>query len=352
MADNVVITPGTGTTIAADELVDATLGTIKVQYVKLMDGTLDGTSKASVSANGLKVDNRSLYPESTVIFDDIFTNGFGLWEELYNSPGDFARSLSGSLSLSTHGAFSPYALLLQTGSIQRRTGVSNTDTGTYLSQCYAIRRAGHLYLGTNTPSNILVDSEWWFGYTTENNADGTFNGNSYPGAPSSITFGIDSEINLNTTTALSTSLPKRAFFQALWAPVDASLNYSADWKFGQVNGTYGVGGYIAPDSNFPTSGYKTQFIYNQNKRNVNYVKLTVNAATGAYVSMIANNLFYDLTTAPNPIGSAMSLTDPVYNDYQFGEGLNMTMQINNRSNTNVTATGAELHRARMSYRLS
>src|SRR5581483_7434320 len=56
MSDNVAITAGSGTTIAADEVADGTLGTVKVQYVKLMDGTLDGTSKAAVGANGLKVD--------------------------------------------------------------------------------------------------------------------------------------------------------------------------------------------------------------------------------------------------------------------------------------------------------
>ena len=56
MADNVAITAGSGTTVAADEVVDGTLGTVKVQFVKLMDGTLDGTSKAAVGANGLAVD--------------------------------------------------------------------------------------------------------------------------------------------------------------------------------------------------------------------------------------------------------------------------------------------------------
>lgn len=55
MADNVAITAGTGTTVAADEVIDGTLGTVKVQFVKLMDGTLDGTSKALVDANGLAV---------------------------------------------------------------------------------------------------------------------------------------------------------------------------------------------------------------------------------------------------------------------------------------------------------
>lgn len=48
MADNVVITAGTGTTVAADEVVDGTLGTVKAQFIKLMDGTLDGTAKAKV----------------------------------------------------------------------------------------------------------------------------------------------------------------------------------------------------------------------------------------------------------------------------------------------------------------
>jgi hypothetical protein len=59
MADNVAITAGSGTTVAADEVVDGTLGTVKVQYVKLMDGALDGTTKAGVGANGLKVDGSS-----------------------------------------------------------------------------------------------------------------------------------------------------------------------------------------------------------------------------------------------------------------------------------------------------
>lgn len=62
MADNVSITEGSGTTVAADEVSDGTLGTVKVQYVKLMDGTLDGTDKADVDANlGLKVDGGATF---------------------------------------------------------------------------------------------------------------------------------------------------------------------------------------------------------------------------------------------------------------------------------------------------
>lgn len=50
MADNITVTAGIGTTVAMDEVVDGTLGTVKVQYTKIMDGTLDGTAKATVKA--------------------------------------------------------------------------------------------------------------------------------------------------------------------------------------------------------------------------------------------------------------------------------------------------------------
>ena len=49
MVDNVAITAGAGTAIAADEVVDGTLGTVKVQYVKLMDGTLNSVTKATIA---------------------------------------------------------------------------------------------------------------------------------------------------------------------------------------------------------------------------------------------------------------------------------------------------------------
>ena len=59
MPDNVAVTAGTGTTIAADEIVDGTLGTVKVQYVKLMDGTPDSTTKYG-GANSMPVSLGSL----------------------------------------------------------------------------------------------------------------------------------------------------------------------------------------------------------------------------------------------------------------------------------------------------
>jgi hypothetical protein len=57
MADNVPITAGAGTAIAADEVADGVLGTVKVQYIKLMAGALDDTGKIGGDAtNGLDVD--------------------------------------------------------------------------------------------------------------------------------------------------------------------------------------------------------------------------------------------------------------------------------------------------------
>ena len=53
MADNVAITAGSGTTIAADEVTDGTLGTVKVQFMKIMDGALDGTAKLQILAEDL-----------------------------------------------------------------------------------------------------------------------------------------------------------------------------------------------------------------------------------------------------------------------------------------------------------
>lgn len=52
MAENVAITPGTGDSIGADQVTDATLGVTKIQYTKLMDGVIGSTNKLSISALG------------------------------------------------------------------------------------------------------------------------------------------------------------------------------------------------------------------------------------------------------------------------------------------------------------
>jgi hypothetical protein len=81
MADNVSITAGTGTSIGADEVTDATLGTVKVQYVKIMDGTLDGTTKAAVGANGVASDVKAIVPGTAA-------SNLGKAEDAGHSSGD------------------------------------------------------------------------------------------------------------------------------------------------------------------------------------------------------------------------------------------------------------------------
>lgn len=58
MADNVTLNSMSGgATVATDEVTDGTLGTVQVQYVKIMDGTLNGTGKLGVDATyGVKTD--------------------------------------------------------------------------------------------------------------------------------------------------------------------------------------------------------------------------------------------------------------------------------------------------------
>lgn len=56
MSENVQITPGSGVTIGADSVVDVTLGSAQIQYIKIMDGTIGGTNKVAVTSNGLAID--------------------------------------------------------------------------------------------------------------------------------------------------------------------------------------------------------------------------------------------------------------------------------------------------------
>jgi hypothetical protein len=66
MADNVTLNSMSGgAVVATDEVTDGSLGTVQVQYVKIMDGTLNGTTKAGVGAAGLSVIERGTTIAST-----------------------------------------------------------------------------------------------------------------------------------------------------------------------------------------------------------------------------------------------------------------------------------------------
>lgn len=64
MADNIGVKDATGATVTvlSDEVTDGTLGTGIIQYVKLIDGTIGGTTKAAVGANGLASDVKAVIP--------------------------------------------------------------------------------------------------------------------------------------------------------------------------------------------------------------------------------------------------------------------------------------------------
>jgi hypothetical protein len=111
MADNVSITAGTGTTVAADEVVDGTLGTVKVQYVKLMDGALDGTTKGTIGANGLKVDGSAVtQPVSIASVPTHAVTQSGTWTV---QPGNTANSTAWLVTQApaTSGGLSTYTLI-------------------------------------------------------------------------------------------------------------------------------------------------------------------------------------------------------------------------------------------------
>jgi hypothetical protein len=68
MADNLTTQTGTLATIPGSTVIATDqLGTGEhVQFVKIMDGTLDGTTKAAVGANGLKVDGSGVTQPATL----------------------------------------------------------------------------------------------------------------------------------------------------------------------------------------------------------------------------------------------------------------------------------------------
>lgn len=126
MADNVNVTAGSGTTIAADEVTDGTLGTVKVQYVKLMDGTLDSTTKIGGS-NGLPIGDgttsASVFPatflrtsdEPRQVFYDPFdaaVDTTNRWTSTSGSSGVAASTTTGQMSLGTGTTANGYAKLV------------------------------------------------------------------------------------------------------------------------------------------------------------------------------------------------------------------------------------------------
>lgn len=141
MADNVAITAGSGTTIGADEVTDGTLGTVKVQYVKLMDGTLDGTSKATVGANGLKVDGSgATQPVSGTVTANAGTGSFTV-----------AQSTASNLKVDLSGTGANSTALKVDGS-----AVTQPVSGTFWQATQPVSGTVTANLGTGTGSVVVT----------------------------------------------------------------------------------------------------------------------------------------------------------------------------------------------------
>lgn len=284
------------------------------------------------------------YPASNVLFDDNFTTGFCGWEKLWNAAGTgaFNVGMSTPLSLSCHGTFGQYSLLLQT---------NNQNADTYGSQCFAIKRWTMQH--QDQPTRI-VDAEWWFSYGSNNPDDAAVSGNG--GAPRNILFAIDTQTPNDDLEAVSTG--ERCYFIAMWRQIVGGGSFVRDpqWYLNAASPfPYGNPSYNSPDNgNYTATGYRSDLPYNGNKRNVNYVRLTCDVVNQTYLELQANDKIFDLTSLPaqnnGPVTSPISLDDPDYNDTGFNGGLNMLLAVNNRTDTDTTASYVELHRAKMSWR--
>lgn len=171
MADNVAVTAGSGTTIAADEVSDGTLGSCKVQYVKLMDGTLNGTGKAAIDAtNGLSVTLTTAIPAGTAAIGALTTINtsvtpgtsaahLGKAEDAAHSSGDtgvMALTVRQDTAAALAGTDADYQPLITDSSGRLHVNVGNTVTvgshavtnaGTFATQSAITAASGSISSG-------------------------------------------------------------------------------------------------------------------------------------------------------------------------------------------------------------
>lgn len=99
MADNIDVTPGSGQTVLADEIVHGTLGTGIVQLVKIVDGAIGGTTEAGVDADGLKVnlgDDNDVTVTSGNITADLGATDNAVLDDIAAQATTVAGAVSGS----------------------------------------------------------------------------------------------------------------------------------------------------------------------------------------------------------------------------------------------------------------
>lgn len=186
MADNINVTPGSGKTVLADEVVDGTLGTGIVQFVKIMDGTLDGSSKATVGSNGLAVATSDVRPSSgTLTTSDVgsttitgmnsvtLVTGTATAGSTYSqaingqssatilvttitTPGPFSAAIEGSADSGT--TWAPISGLVRGTNITTATVTGNTTISADVTGFTNIRVRQTVAATTGTPTVRMVFS--------------------------------------------------------------------------------------------------------------------------------------------------------------------------------------------------
>lgn len=317
-------------------------GTLRERYID--NG--DGTYSPQVHVRGEQ------YPDSPILFRDVFNDSFCAWENLYQfSSADQNVWFKGTgssphympITLSPRGAFGAYALKLQT---------ANTKTPYYGSSAFAIKRYTHQVQKVKNKGRVKL--HFWFSFGSDSNA---ITGYSNAAAPRYLVFAIDTMFPTSSPTQNSTG--KRSFFQVRWRQStynSGTTIYSYDGSVEVTAGTgkaYNASGYITPEFNFIDTGYKMDFPFNQNKLNIQRFSMTVDCETGQYIELEANSVVYDMTKCPAIAGgsppSLLQPDDPTYNVFEFNGGLNALVGVTNLAEGNPTASKLEIHQDIMEY---
>ena len=214
MADNVNITPGSGNIVAADEVVDGTLGTVKVQYVKLMDGAIDGTTKAGVGANGLKVDGSAVtQPVSGTVTANIGTSGSLALDASVTGlevvQGSTTSGQKGILELGAVTTAAPSYTTAQTSPLSLNTAGGLRVDGSGVTQ--PVSGTVTANAGTNLNTSLLALDSSVTGLSLAQNAatsgqKGILVQGAVTGVGNAFTSGNTSPINLNTQGAVRAEL--------------------------------------------------------------------------------------------------------------------------------------------------
>lgn len=159
MADNIVITAGTGTTVGADEVVDGTLGTVKVAFGKIMDGTLNSSNKLIVNSSGEALVNvNSALPAGTNAIGKLAANsGVDIGDvDVTSVPADpFGANADASVAAGAAGSIQAKLRRLTTDLDAVKTAVETLDNVVSGSEAQ-VDVVGALPAGTNNVGQVSV----------------------------------------------------------------------------------------------------------------------------------------------------------------------------------------------------